>query len=143
MHVYPPATLSGVVAGILTAFEKEPVRYIVDTHNRHFPYDGRPPLELWPIVPNKGFLSLAWADKAMLLPPDPVKVQEFEIRYAQYLSQPHPDRPGSARWPEEAARFAALKPLRDYVMRHYQVDQVIGPYVIFQRKAAAPDGGLQ
>jgi hypothetical protein len=117
MHVYPPATLSKVVKDLLTAFQAHPPKFMVDTHNRHFPYDPpRPPLELWPTT-QKG-----------LLPTDAKSVETFEAGYTKMLDQP--------KWPGEAARFAAMKPLRDFVMAHYRAVHVSndGRIVTFELK---------
>jgi hypothetical protein len=117
MHVYSPALLSKVVGDLLTAFQKTPPRFIVDTHNRHFPYDPpRPPLELWP-TGQKG-----------LVPAEPNTVPQYETLYFQMLDQ------RKDLWPDEAARFVAMKPLRDYLMAHYRPVQAFGDQVVFERK---------
>jgi hypothetical protein len=119
MHVYPPATLAKVVNDLVAAFEARPPKFIVDTHNRHFPYDPpRYPLELWPTT-QKG-----------LLPTDAKSVETFEANYAKALDQP--------KWPGEASRFAAMKPLRDFVMAHYQAVHVAGNEIVFELKAGSP-----
>jgi len=119
MHVYPPAVLSKIVSDLVTAFEKRPPRFIVDTHNRHFPYDHpRPPLELWPAT-QKG-----------LVPADPNTVRQYEAAYAEALDRPE--------WPDEAARFAAMKPLRDYIMANYRPAQAFSEQVVFERKTPSP-----
>ncbi len=117
MHVYPPATLSKVVGDLLTAFEKRPPKFIVDTHNTHFPYDGRPPLELWPTA-QKG-----------LIPTDPNAVRQFEAMYFKILD----DR--KEQWPDESSRFQAMKPFRDYLMARYRPIQAFGNFVVFELKA--------
>jgi len=115
MHVYPPAVLSKVVGDLIAAFQEKPPMFVVDTHNRHFPYDPpRPPLELWPTT-QKGFI-----------PTDPNVVQQYEAAYSKMLDQP--------KWPDEAARFTAMKPLRDYVMSRYRPVQTFGDQVVFERK---------
>jgi len=119
MHVYPPKVLQKVVSDLIASFKKDSPRYIVDTHNRHFPYDPpRLPLELWPTIPQKG-----------LIPLDPNVVGQYEQAYYQMLK----DR--ADQWPDEAERFIAMKPLRDYVMANYKPVQAFGDHVIFERKA--------
>jgi len=118
MQVYPPATLSKIVGDLIAAFQKRPPKFIVDTHNRHFPYDPpRPPLELWPTTP-KGFIS-----------PDSRSIESYETQYYKLLDQP--------QWPDEAARFMAMKPLRDYIMANYRIAQVVGEQAIFELKVQA------
>jgi hypothetical protein len=51
MHTLPPNELARRVRELLDAFAKEPPKFIVDTQNRHFPWD-RPPLQLWPDIDN-------------------------------------------------------------------------------------------
>ncbi|GAI43256.1 unnamed protein product, partial [marine sediment metagenome] len=63
MHTLSPEVLSERIDEILSAFEKEPPKFIVDSRKNHFPWD-RPPLELWPLT-RKGPISndqkvMAW-----------------------------------------------------------------------------------
>ena len=51
MHILPPQQLADRVHEIVTAFEKNPPKFIVDTRKVHFPWT-RPPLELWPSFAN-------------------------------------------------------------------------------------------
>ncbi len=114
MHTLAPSVLADRVDEILTAFEKDPPKFIVDTHKRHFPWD-RPPLELWPKTSN-GFL-----------PTNEQIVAQYEAAYAGMLSEKVDD-------PAEAERFEAMKPFRDYVMNNYRVVRSFGSHVLFERK---------
>ncbi len=113
MHTLPPAELARRVRELLDAFKKDPPEFIVDTRKVHFPWD-RPPLELWPLV------------RQQFLPLDPTTIQQYETAYAQQLAQ--------AIEPDEAARFKAMKPFRDYVMQNYRIVGLFGEQVLFQRK---------
>ena len=118
MHTLAPEELAGRVKELLDYFEKDPPQYLVDTLKNHFPWD-RPPLELWPRT-QQGFL-----------PTDAQYVRQYEQAYSQYLEERY--------GPDEAARFAAMKPFRDYVMANYQivttlVQQIGGQHIVFVRK---------
>jgi hypothetical protein len=113
MHTLTPQVLSERVSEILEAFEKEPPKFIVDTHKRHFPWD-RPPLELWPRT-QKGFL-----------PSVPQIVSQYDQMYANMLREQIE--------PAEAFRYEAMKPFREYVMQNYKIVQPFGANVLFQRK---------
>ncbi len=114
MHTLSPQELSERVAEILSSFEKQPPKFIVDTYKIHFPWD-RPPLELWPRT-SKGFL-----------PTDEQLVTRYEAEYAKMLRDRISD-------PDEVKRFEAMKPFRDYVMTNYRVIRPFGDHVLFQRK---------
>lgn len=117
MHVYPPNVLAKVVSDLIVAFEHRCPRFIVDTHHRHFPYDPpRNPLELWPSTQHG------------LVPPDPNTVKNYEQAYYQFLKN------NQDKWPDEAERFLAMKPLRDYIMANYLPVQSFGDHVVFQYK---------
>ncbi len=114
MHTLSPQELSERVAEILSSFEKQPPKFIVDTYKIHFPWD-RPPLELWPRT-SKGFL-----------PTDEQLVTRYEAEYAKMLRDRISD-------PDEVKRFEAMKPFRDYVMKDCRVIRPFGDHVLFQRK---------
>jgi len=147
MHTLPPKDLAERVRELLDAFAKEPPKFIVDTQNRHFPWD-RPPLQLWPNVTNgyglltnpPGNNGQAWAlllrtfgvqagdlTKAGFLRPDkPDAVQRYDAAFEKAL--------GQAVESAEALRYEALRPLRDYVMKNYEIADQFGPQVLFRRK---------
>jgi len=114
MHTLSPEVLSERIDEILNAFEKEPPKFIVDSRKDHFPWD-RPPLELWPRT-QKGFL-----------PAVPQIVSQYDALYSKDLREKIE--------PDEALRYEAMKPFREFVMKNYKiVRQFIDPHVLFQRK---------
>jgi hypothetical protein len=126
MHIVPPYSLAGIIYNLTTAFTQHPPKFIVDSRKREFPWNV-PPLELWPqrpYVPNElqdnrnGFLSR-----------DPLKVRQFEMIHSAGLAQ--------KASPEEAERFMAMKPFRDYVMSNYKIVGSFGPHVLFVRTTPA------
>lgn len=128
MHTLSPKVLSERVDEILNAFKKKPPKFIVDSRKSHFPWD-RPPLELWPQAP-KGFL-----------PVNEQVISEYDKMYAEMLRKQIE--------PDEALRYEAMKPFREYVMNNYTiaepaqyvrtangrlVHRMFGQQVLFQRK---------
>ncbi len=114
MHTLSPEVLSERVDEILGAFEKEPPKFIVDSRKNHFPWD-RPPLELWPRT-QKGFL-----------PANEQIVGQYDTMYAKMLREKIE--------PDEALRYEAMKPFREFVMKNYKIVQpFVNPHVLFQRK---------
>jgi len=151
MHVNPPSVLSTMVGELLAAFKRQLPKFIVDTYNKHFPYDRRPPLELWPRIAN-GFrlldnppkenerlmrvllqtynVQLDELDKNGFLRPDRQgTVEKYEAAYAKELREKIE--------PDEAMRFEALKPLREFVMKNYRIVQLFGEHVLFELKTSA------
>jgi hypothetical protein len=114
MHIRTPDDLADMVAGLLAEFEEEPPKFFVDTHNIHFPYDGRPPLELWPIM------------QQQILKTANIKTGDPDEAYAEWLTK-NVDS-------DEAGRFRAMKPFREFVMKNYKIVQVFGQNVIFELK---------
>jgi len=114
MHTLSPEVLSERIDEILNAFEKAPPKFIVDSRKDHFPWD-RPPLELWPRT-QKGFL-----------PANEQIAGQYDEMYAKLLREKIE--------PDEALRYEAMKPFREFVMKNYKiVRQFIDPHVLFQRK---------
>jgi hypothetical protein len=114
MHTLSPDVLSERIDEILDAFEKEPPKFIVDSRKNHFPWD-RPPLELWPRT-QKGFL-----------PAVPQIVSQYDEMYAKMLHENIE--------PDEALRYKAMKPFREFVMKNYKIVRTfVNPHVLFQRK---------
>jgi len=114
MHIRTPDELAEMVAGLLAEFKKEPPRFFVDTHNIHFPYDGRPPLELWPILQHQ-ILKKAGS-----------QATEPDEAYAEWLTKNIDS--------DEAGRFRAMKPFREFVMKNYKIVQVFGQHVLYELK---------
>ena len=137
MHTLSPEVLSNKIQAMVSIFEKEPPKFIVDTHKLHFPWD-RPPLELWSTTP-KG-----------LLPNDEATVARFDMMYSKLLREkinPAQKRiyEQLTRWDinrlmdmadtDEALRYEAMKPFRQYVMKNYKiVAQPFGQNLLFERK---------
>jgi hypothetical protein len=114
MQVYSPQELSDVVVELLSYFRKEMPKFIVDTHNRHFPYDGRWPLELWPV----------W--QGQILKMEKIQSADSDKAYAEWLAK--------SAWADEAGRYEAMKQFRDFVMQNYRIDQVFGSFIVFKLK---------
>jgi hypothetical protein len=107
MHTISPQELSRRVAEILSAFKKQPPKFIVDSRKIHFPWD-RPPLELWPIVRYQGMKQEAF------LPNDPKAIENYDKAWSEMLKR----GPGGQ---QEAERFMAMAPFRKYVMDNYEL----------------------
>ncbi|HOQ05710.1 MAG TPA: hypothetical protein PKY88_10910 [Anaerohalosphaeraceae bacterium] len=123
MHILPPERLAGFVLHLIECFEKQPPIFLVDSRKRHFPFD-RPPLELWPVMPSR-----QGGQMPAFVPSDPAVLGTYEQSWRAFLEKQF--------GPEEARRFDAMKPLRDYVMAHYRiVQEVSSPYshVLLERK---------
>jgi 4-amino-4-deoxy-L-arabinose transferase-like glycosyltransferase len=119
MHIIAPVELAEMVAGLLSEFEREPPKFVVDTHNIHFPYDGRPPLELWPIM------------QYQILKNQSIQTTEPDKAYAEWLTK-NVDS-------DEAGRFRAMRPFREFVMKNYRVVQAFGQQVLFELKSSASE----
>ena len=120
MHTLPPEDLADRAQGIVDAFEEDPPKFIVDTRKRHFPWD-RPPLELWPRT-RQGFL-----------PANEQVMRQYDQLYAKSLREQIE--------PAEGRRFEAMRPLRWYVMKNYEIAGQFGEHVLFRRKQAARSEG--
>jgi hypothetical protein len=108
MHTLPPKTLSKIIEGILSDFEKEPPKFIVDTYKIHFPWD-RPPLELWPKL-RRGFMGMK---DAGFLPANKQIIDQYNASYSKILREQIE--------PDEALRFEAMRPFREFVMNNYEI----------------------
>ena len=100
MHTLSPEALSKKVKAMVSTFEKEPPKFIVDTHKIHFPWD-RPPLELWPQT-QRGFLPLEQRN-----------INQYDAEYVKMLREKIEA--------DEALRYEAMKPFRDFVMNNYEI----------------------
>jgi len=60
------------------------------------------------------------------LPNNPAIVMQYEQEYRQMLAEQVGE--------DEAARFDAMKPLRDFVMNNYEPAQAFGPNIVFRLK---------
>jgi len=147
MQTLPPKDLAARVQELLDTFAKEPPKFIVDTQNRHFPWD-RPPLQLWPDLSN-GYMLLGYRvqndEQAVALFLRAFGIQADDLTKQGFLRAEKPDavakydaayakRLGQRVESAEAQRYEALKPLRDYVMKNYEIVQQFGPQIVFRRK---------
>ena len=114
MHTMSPARLSREVERRLDDFKKESPRFIVDSRKRHFPFD-RPPLELWPQMPDRKFVAT-----------DPALRAQYDAAYKNFLTTKY--------GPDEAARYDAMRPFRDYLAAGYRIVRLFGIHVLFERK---------
>jgi len=147
MHTLTPEQLSERINEILEGFEKQPPKFIADSRKNEFP-PTTPPLELWPSIQN-GLLLLTNrpADREQLwrtllrtfdVQPDdltregllrsdrPESVRRYDAAYAKALR--------TKIGLEEAQRYEAMKPLRDFVMNNYQIVRMFGQHVLFKLK---------
>lgn len=112
MHIKSPETLSATIAEILTAFEKEKPKFIVDARKVHFPWD-RPPLELWPRASSR-FISIE-------------QISAYDAAYSELLMK------NFGR--DEALRYKAMATFRKFVMKNYKiVPGSFGKHVLFELK---------
>jgi hypothetical protein len=116
MHTVSPEELSVRVQDLLDAFAEQPPKFFVDSRKRHFPWN-RPNLELWPKMPDQQ------RNKNVFI--DPRIADSFDQAYGKMLTE----RVDA----DEAGRYAAMKPLRDYVMQNYSVAWD-GAHAVFKRK---------
>lgn len=125
MHIKVPTKLSREVARILESFKAKPPKFIVDARHTHFPYDGRPKLELWPIVP-KGYLEEL--KEPTFLPPVQSLINKYDAKHSAKLEEDW----GS----DEAGRFESMEPFRRFVMENYTIAATqFRPHVIFKLKS--------
>ena len=116
MHVKSPEMLSEMIRELLDSFREEMPKYIVDSRKRHFPWN-RPPLELWPQT-QKGFVST-----------NKRTIEEYNLSHSKMLSE----RIGT----DEALRYEAMKPFREFVMGNYTIIRKFGPHVLFELKKSS------
>jgi len=88
-------------------FRREPPKFIVDSRKRHIPTE-RPPYELWPVAP-RGFQGARQ--------PHFVRTGEeadsYDAWWSSFLRRRFDE--------EEALRYEALKPLRQFIMQNYRL----------------------
>jgi len=125
-----PPVLAELVATLISEFEKEMPKFIVDTRKRHIP-TIRPPYELWPIVP-QGF---AGAKQDQFLPLDENIIAAYDKQWAQMLRTEFDQ--------DEALRYEAMKPFREFVMNNYRIVRLFGQHVLFELKNSTTNKELQ
>jgi len=122
-----PPVMEQIVEELIREFEAEMPKFIVDARKRHIPI-VRPPYELWPIMP-QGFMR---SSKASFLPADnEALVETYDQAWSQMLRQQFDE--------EEALRYEALKPLRQFIREHYRIVSMFGPHVLFELKRPAAE----
>jgi hypothetical protein len=127
MHIKLPYQLSVEVQQFVKKLQQQPPKFIVDTRKRHIPWN-RPPLELWPVVPAKLFGN----EKPYFLRSNQQEITAFDTWYANQL-ETHIDK-------QEALRYQAMKPFRDFVMTHYKPVnlQAFGEHRLYERIIETP-----
>lgn len=152
MHITPPQSLASMINQMETRFEQNPPKFIVDSRKIHFPND-RPPLELWPHTYSKG------NPQGTPLPNNPNVTSQYDALYKKLLAEKFDPRqkeysnlpttscwlqyaPWSKAMPDEAKRYDAMEPLRDFVMNHYRIVGHYGMHVLFEY-IGKPDSGAQ
>jgi hypothetical protein len=115
-----PLVLSQLVATLLDEFKRQMPKFIVDSRKRHVPTE-RPPYELWPIV-LQGFMS---PDKSHFVRPD--EVEAYDKAWSKFLRERFDE--------DEALRYEALKPFREFVMKNYRIVNLFGEHVLFELKS--------
>lgn len=145
MHVIPPQILALQVDGIVRRLEQNPPKFIVDSRKIHFPND-RPPLELWPHTYSRENRF------GVPIPNDPAGVAQYDTLYKKLLAEQfdpnqkqYAQLPGLTSWlqmapwtqamPDEAQRYDAMKPLRNFVMTRYKIVSrpEFATHVVFER----------
>ena len=114
MHTLSAEALSKRIFEMLNDFEKNPPKFIVDTHKVHFPWK-QPPLELWPRT-SQGFL-----------PNNSKIIASYDSAYSEMLAEKVSE--------DEALRYKKMAPFRKFVMDNYRIVPVkLGQHVLFERK---------
>ncbi|MBN2019861.1 MAG: glycosyltransferase family 39 protein [Sedimentisphaerales bacterium] len=121
MHARPPEQLERLIDELLSCFNKEMPKYIVDSRKQHLPMD-RFKFELWPIVP-EGFMGF---QKTQFLPNEPNIVAEFEKLWGQVTRV----RSGEL----EQRRFEIMGKFRKFIRDNYEIVEMFGDEVVFKLK---------
>ncbi len=116
-----PKNMERIVTDLLQELRQDPPKFIVDSRKRHIPTE-RPPLELWPIVP-QGVMGI---EKTRFLQPNRTEVETFDKTWSQLLRSQFDE--------DEALQYMAVKPLRDFVMNNYDIVRTFSGHVLFRRK---------
>jgi len=135
-----PSAFTKRINQMVDDFKKEPPKFIVDSRKRHIPMD-RPPYELWPIAP-AGF---GGQRRSHFLRAGS-EADSYDEKRAQGLRSRFDD--------DEADRYEAMKPLRDFIMNNYEPAEPqrfvetrgwqrllhirFGEHIIFRLKDSAP-----
>lgn len=144
MHIKPPNQLKGQILSLVQNSKKDPPKFIVDTRKQHVPWD-RPPLELWPHTYSQE------QPTGNPIPNDPAFIEQYDRLYKKLLAEKFDPRqpeyknlPGLTVWlntapwskamPDEAQRYEAMKPFREFVMSNYRIVGHFGAQVLFELK---------
>jgi len=119
-----PKILARMITQLLTDFKQDRPKFIVDSRKRHVPME-RPPYELWPIVP-KGFMGMK---ESGFLPLNTNVIQAYDKAWSEFLRKSFDE--------DEALRYEALKPFREFVMNNYRIVRMFGQHVLFELKNPA------
>ncbi len=103
-----PESLKNTITELLSAFEREMPKFIVDSQKRDVPME-RPPYELWPTIP-KGFMGV---ERVSLLPADKTISVQYDKAWAAVLRKNFDE--------DEAIRYEILGPFREFVMKNYEL----------------------
>jgi hypothetical protein len=114
-----PAVLAKLVSTLMAEFEREKPKFIVDTRKRHIPME-RPPYELWPIV-SKGHIG---AREPHFLN-SKAEAAAYDKQWSEWLRNTFDE--------EEAQRYEALAPFRQFVMDNYRIVER-GQYTAWPRR---------
>ncbi len=137
MHVKSVEALSDDIKGVLQGFQKQAPKFIVDTHKSHFPWN-RPLLELWPVF-NKLELP-AWPAQSESLPATDQAIKQYDMAWLHVLKTHERFK---AFGEDEAQRYEAMRPLRQFVMTKYTYIGRIGSHTLFELKSAGIGKELQ
>ncbi|MCF7973906.1 MAG: hypothetical protein K9N55_08830 [Phycisphaerae bacterium] len=130
MHVKPVTRLQEDVEDILAGFRKQPPKYVVDSHKLHFPWN-RPVLEVWP-VQNRLKIP-AWPERSEALPATKAALDQYDATWSRVLTT-HPQL--KAFGEDEAQRFEAMRPLREFMLEHYVFVRRMGQFSVFRLKSS-------
>ena len=121
MHVKLPQRLKSEINYLVKKMKERPPKFIVDSRKQHFPND-RPPLELWPIVPQNMFGN----ERPRFLNNRPQEIAAFDAALTKYLE--------TEIEPDEAKRYEAMKPFRNFVMTYYKpiIREEFGPHRLYE-----------
>ncbi|MHB0946913.1 MAG: ArnT family glycosyltransferase [Sedimentisphaerales bacterium] len=122
MHTRSPEDMSKLMDRLLTAFNEKKPKFFVDSRKYEFPYN-RPPLPLWPtMMKGRGDFQLIQGSDE--------QVAQFDDAYTKSLAEQFKDG--------EAERYAAMKPLRDFIRSNYRIVGTFDQFVVFELKNAVP-----
>lgn len=119
-----PQIFKRMITKMLKDFEQEKPKFIVDSRKRHIPMN-RPAYELWPIV-LKNFMGMK---ESSFLPLNKNTIQAYDKAWYEHLRRSFDE--------DEADRYEALKPFREFVMNNYRIVRMFGQHVLFELKNPA------